>query len=239
MTVPHLDMPTYKLISFELCPFVQRATITLEEKAIPYAIEYVDLTAKPAWFLELSPTGKVPLLLVADDTGGQTVLFESVWINEYLDEVTPGRLSPSDPLQKAQQRAMTEFSSLAMHDTWRLMVTEDRTEFDEHRHELHSKLRHFEKNVIGPFYAGETFSLVDAATIPLLIRVGWMEEIMPEIELFAGLAKVRAWHDAALVRPSVQRSAVPDVRELFRDYVRGKRGTGGNVAPGVLGQRIS
>lgn len=232
-------MPTFKLISFKLCPFVQRSTITLEEKGIPYAIEYIDISAKPAWFLELSPTGKVPVLLVDDDAGERTVLFESAVINEYLDEVTPGRLFPSDPLKKAQQRAMIEFASLGLVDQWRISVTEDPAEVDKNRAELHRKLQRFEQHVVGPFYAGEAFSLLDSATIPLLLRAGWLQEIMPELDLFAGLPKVRAWHAAAIARPSVQRSAVPDIRELFRGYVQGKRGAGGDVAPGVLGRRLS
>jgi glutathione S-transferase len=34
------------LISFNLCPYVQRSVITLIEKGVPYDIEYVDLYAK-------------------------------------------------------------------------------------------------------------------------------------------------------------------------------------------------
>ncbi|MFV8749054.1 glutathione S-transferase family protein [Nannocystaceae bacterium ST9] len=229
-------MPTYKLISFKLCPFVQRSTITLEEKRIPYAIEYIDLAAKPAWFLALSPTGKVPVLLV-DDHGEQTVLFESAVINEYIDEVTEGSLFPADPLRRAQQRAMIEFASLALVDAWKLSVGGDEDEVRKLALELKRKLARFEQHVVGPFYAGENFSLLDAAAIPLLLRTGWMQEIMPELDLFADLPKLRAWHEAAKARPSVQRSAVPEIRELFFDYVRGKRG-GGDVAPGVLGRRL-
>jgi hypothetical protein len=36
-----------RLISFKLCPFVQRAVITLKEKSIDYDIEYIDLAAPP------------------------------------------------------------------------------------------------------------------------------------------------------------------------------------------------
>jgi hypothetical protein len=49
--------------------------------------------------------------------------------------------------------------------------------------------------------------------------------------------KVREWLAAAQARGSVQRSAVPEIRELFRDYMRGKRGSV-EVEPGVLGRRI-
>jgi glutathione S-transferase len=50
------------LISHPLCPFVQRAAIVLLEKGVAFERIDVDLTAKPDWFLALSPTGKVPLL---------------------------------------------------------------------------------------------------------------------------------------------------------------------------------
>ena len=37
----------YKLVSFDVCPYVQRSVITLQEKGVPYEIEYIDLNNKP------------------------------------------------------------------------------------------------------------------------------------------------------------------------------------------------
>ena len=89
---PIAFMPTYKLISSATCPFVQRSAITLEYKRVPYEIEFIDLNDKPKWFLEISPTGKVPVLVVRDGDR-EIVLFESAVINEYLDEITEGLLA--------------------------------------------------------------------------------------------------------------------------------------------------
>jgi glutathione S-transferase len=36
-----------KLVSFKLCPFVQRAVILLEEKAVAYTLEYKELDDPP------------------------------------------------------------------------------------------------------------------------------------------------------------------------------------------------
>ena len=36
-------MPALKLISFDICPYVQRSAIALREKGVDYDIEYVDL----------------------------------------------------------------------------------------------------------------------------------------------------------------------------------------------------
>ena len=59
-------MPDLKLISFDLCPYVQRAAIILTEKGVPFERVTIDLANKPGWFLEISPLGKVPLLRVDD-----------------------------------------------------------------------------------------------------------------------------------------------------------------------------
>ena len=82
-----------ELISTRRCPFVQRSLITLNYKNIEHQMTFVDLDNPPAWFSEISPFGKVPLLRVDKDT----VIFESAVINEFLDEITPGQLHPTDP----------------------------------------------------------------------------------------------------------------------------------------------
>ena len=88
------SLPKLRLVSFKICPFVQRAVITLKYRNVPFEITYIDLKDPPDWFQEISPLGKVPVLLVDDSP-----LFESAVINEYLDEITGGGLLPSDPLE--------------------------------------------------------------------------------------------------------------------------------------------
>lgn len=95
-----------KLVSFKLCPFVQRAVIALEEKRVAYALEYIELDHPPDWFKLRSPFGKVPLMLI-----GEEVLLESAVTLGYLDEVYLPRLHPSDPLRRAQHKAWIEYGS--------------------------------------------------------------------------------------------------------------------------------
>ena len=40
-----------KIVSFKICPFVQRVTALLETKGVDYEIEYIDLSNKPQWFV--------------------------------------------------------------------------------------------------------------------------------------------------------------------------------------------
>ncbi|MEM9335741.1 MAG: glutathione S-transferase N-terminal domain-containing protein, partial [Pseudomonadota bacterium] len=48
-----------RLISFPVCPYVQRARILLNSKQVEHDIDYIDLFAKPDWYLDRVPTGKV------------------------------------------------------------------------------------------------------------------------------------------------------------------------------------
>jgi glutathione S-transferase len=212
-------MPTFKLVSAATCPFVQRSAITLEHKRVPYEIEFIDLAAKPEWFLKISPMGKVPVLIVKDGER-EIVLFESAVINEYLDEITEGSLLPSDPLLRARHRAMIELASAAIADTWRMGVAESKEAALKEAATLRHKLARFEADMVGPFFTGPELALVDTASIPMLLRARWTEEIAPELAVFdASLPKVRAWHDAAAQLDAVERSAVPNLRELYREYL--------------------
>ena len=79
-----------RVISSTICPFVQRVTALLEQKKIPYDIEYISLRDKPDWFLRMSPNAQVPILI----TESGAALFESDAIVEYLEEAYPA-LRPS------------------------------------------------------------------------------------------------------------------------------------------------
>ena len=43
-----------KVVSFKICPFVQRVTALLEAKGLDYQVEYISLRDKPDWFLNIS-----------------------------------------------------------------------------------------------------------------------------------------------------------------------------------------
>ncbi len=226
-------MTEYKLVSFDVCPYVQRSVITLQEKNVPYEIEYIELGDPPDWFLAASPLGKVPILFVAEE-----VLFESAVINEYLDETTPGRrLHPEDPLRRARDRAWIEFTSTILIDRNRMQhsVTEEETR--ERAAGVRSKLTRLEEQFgAGPFFHGEVFSLVDAAIAPLFQRLSWCLDLAPDSGVLEGLPKVAAWSAALLTRESLKRSTVPDIRERYFEYLQGKRGRNADGTPSWLGR---
>ena len=98
-------MAKYLLVSFKTCPWVQRAAIVLREKNTPFEFRHIEPDNRPDWFLAISPHKKVPVLRIDDKVS----LFESNAINEYLDETIAPRLHPDDPVQRAINRAWTDY----------------------------------------------------------------------------------------------------------------------------------
>src|SRR2546429_5977183 len=85
--------PKLTLVSHKLCPYVQRAVIALTEKGAPFERIDIDLSDKPEWFRRVSPLGKTPVLLVGD-----SAIFESAVILEYLEDTRSPALHPADAL---------------------------------------------------------------------------------------------------------------------------------------------
>ncbi len=82
-----MPYPELQLTSHKLCPIVQRAAIALLENDVPFERRYIDLVHEPDWFLEISPLGKVPLLVVDHEH----ILFESSPIAQYIDDTMAAR----------------------------------------------------------------------------------------------------------------------------------------------------
>ena len=227
-------MPNYKLVSFDVCPFVQRSVITLEERGVPYEIQYIELTDPPEWFTNLSPLNKVPILITNGD-----VIFESAVINEFIDDTAPGkRMLPEAPLQRAKDRAWIEFTSALLVERNRMQHAPTEDGARQHAGVVRSRLTWLEKKLgPGPFFHGADFSLVDAAAAPLFQRLSWLLELAPNLGVLEGLPKTTAWSAALLARKSVESSTVSDVRERYFDYLQGRRHRGGDREPSWLGRR--
>jgi glutathione S-transferase len=216
-------MPRFKLISFPLCPYVQRAAIALAEKGVQFERVDIDLSNKPDWFLKLSPLGKVPVLVVTQGDGSEQALFESQPIAEYLDETIAPRLHPADPLERARHRAWIEFASATLADIYGF-YTGDADAYRAELRALDSKLRRLEQVLgDGPYFAGERFSLVDAAFAPVLRHFDTFDRLVDH-GLLAARPKLQAWRETLSARPSVQGSAPADYAERLRDDVAEKGG---------------
>jgi len=192
-----------RLISHHLCPYVQRAVIVLTEKHIPHERIYVDLANKPDWFIDLSPLGRTPVLQ-ADDA----VLFESQVIAEYLDEITPNSLHPSDPLEKARHRSWIEFGSETLNAIAGFYNAENDKAFEEKRQALRRKFERVELEIEGPWFGGQHFYMIDGVWGTIFRYFDTFDSIA-DFGVFSNLSRVSSWRAAISKRRSVA-TAVPD-----------------------------
>ncbi|NTJ44946.1 glutathione S-transferase family protein [Agrobacterium larrymoorei] len=209
------------LISHPLCPFVQRAAIVLLEKGVPFERINVDLSAKPDWFLALSPTGKVPVLKVRRPGEDDAILFESVVICEYLNETQGGAaMYPDDALSRARHRAWIEFATQTMAEGWQFLHAKDMATADAKRTAFRDRLAKLEAELgDGPYFAGADFGLVDAVYAPLFRYFGIIDAAI-SAPIFDGLPRVTAWRAALANRPSVKDAVLDNYPELFREHLR-------------------
>lgn len=198
------------LISHKLCPFVQRAVITLSEKGVAFERTMIDLENKPDWFTKISPLGKAPVL-VADETP----IFESAVIAEFLEETQPAPLHPEDPVLRAQNRAWIEFGSVLMMDLFRFMTAPDADGFAAGRATAEAKLDRLQDALgDGPFFNGAAFSLVDASIAPIF-RYFPILARADGVDLLAERPKLSDWGATLLARPSVANAVDGDFEQAF------------------------
>jgi len=203
-------MSKLKLISFKICPFVQRSVILLKEKGIDYDIEFINVYEPPEWFKKISPTGKVPVLLVDDKP-----LFESTVISEYLDEVNPPSLHPADPFKKAQNRAWMEYTSPMNMSFFNMIMTKDKEEGGRVKEEFIQQLAGLDKVASNaPWFNGDDFSMVDISAAPVFTRLDFLKKNF-DLDLLDGFSNLQRWSKELIARKSVADSMIEDFDTLM------------------------
>ena len=209
-----------ELISFNVCPYVQRSVITLNHKQCDYDITFIDLNDPPNWFHEISPLGKVPVLKIDD----KEILFESAVINEYIDDVTPGTLKPSDPLTLAKNRAWIEYGGTCLADLYMIADHSNEANMRKQMSECTDRLQRVEDILSGStYFNGEELALIDAAYAPLLIRLDFLNEKLNLLDWHA-FPKLKRWKDNLLELDAVQKSIVENFDLHYTNKIKGQNG---------------
>jgi glutathione S-transferase len=212
-------MAQIDIVSAGTCPFAQRTRMVLLEKQVDFSLTEIDLDAKPAWFLEISPYAKVPVI-----RHGDAVVWESAVINEYLEEVFPEpALLPRDPVQRAQARVWIDFANTRMvPHVYKMMLRQDIEGQDLHRRRLTEAVLAIEQGLRdlsnGPFWFGAEPGLVDFTFFPHVQRFVALEHYRG-FRIPANCERLVAWRAAMLARPSVQATRPTDAL-LIRNWAK-------------------
>lgn len=195
-----------KLYDFKSSPNCQRVKIVLAEKNLPFETVPVDLGKKEQKnpdYLKINPYGKVPAL-----TDDSTALYESLIINEYLEEKYPTpALLPKDPAKRAKARILTDYGMAHFDSPYqklRMELMKDKKEqsepiINEAKATLKSLLKRFEDELGSQEYLLGEFSLVDANLLPRFTRLEGFG-VLPD----ATLPKLGAYLQRVKARPSVK-----------------------------------
>lgn len=203
-----------KIVSFKICPFVQRVTALLEAKQIAYQVEYISLKDKPQWFLDISPNAQVPLLITEDGSA----LFESEAIVEYINEVSAPLEQGLTSEQNALDRAWGYMAAKHYLVQCSAMRSADEDTFCERMTKLSIPFAKAEAAMTqGPFFKGDTLSHIDIAWLPLLHRALIVKE-RTGFDLFANKPKVKAWQQALFDTGLFGASVSDDFESAFTGF---------------------
>lgn len=222
-------MAELEFITAEVCPFAQRTHLVLREKGLEYSHREVDLSNKPAWFENVSPYSKVPVLKHGDD-----VIYESAIINEYIEETWPEpALMPADPLRRALARIWIDYANTKFTGSfYKVLLERDLDKRRELIDTLSGQLHFMENQGLAelganPYWLGDEVSLVDFTFYPHFERFAALTHYRG-VEIPQDCPRLKAWLAAMRLRPSVQETAHSD-DYYVESYVKYADGTAGGV----------
>ena len=202
-------------------PNVVKIYIALEELALPYTVQPVDVfTGKQfdAEFLKLNPVAKVPVIVDSEGPGGKPyTLFESGAILLYLAEKT-GRLLPQDMAAKYEaiewmMVQMTLVGPMFGQHVHFMRFAPPGNEYAKSRYatQAHRACEAVEARLgASPWLSGAEYGIADIATFP------WSRNIPALLGADAAqnYPSTMRWVGMIAERPAVQRAlaAVDDVR---------------------------
>ncbi|MCP4206709.1 MAG: glutathione S-transferase family protein [Shimia sp.] len=203
-----------KIVSLKICPFVQRVTALLEAKGLRYQVEYISLSDKPQWFLDISPNGQVPVMV----TEGGVALFESEAIIEYIEEAYAPLEADVSLEQKALNRAWSYLAAKNYLVQCGTMRSRDAETLAEKSAKLGTAFEKIEKALGGgPFFGGAQIGLVDIAWLVLLHRAQIIKD-QTDYDFLEGRPKTQAWQRAIMAKGLAQKAVSEDFEEAFTSF---------------------
>ncbi|CAH8531894.1 unnamed protein product [Schistosoma turkestanicum] len=169
---PPIDPNRLTLIGFRFCPYVDRVRLALSYYKVDYDLINISLNSKPEWYLEMYPTGKVPLLLIPNEQK----LPESDAILCYIDKsYGSGNLLTQcgmDQFEKAK-----ELINYIARPTYMIMCVPEINLCDVSAYR--EACKKINDAIQGPYFTGNHLSLADFILFPHLHR---FEAVMGRIK---------------------------------------------------------
>jgi GST-like protein len=201
-------------------PNGHKASIALEELALPYELKVLDLSKgeqKTPEFLAINPNGRIPAIV--DRAEGDFAVFESGAILIYLAEKT-GKLMPTDAKGRSRvlQWLMFQMGGIGpmmgqANVFYRYFPEKIQPAIDRYQGESKRLFRVLDGHLKDNEYLAGEYSIADIANFAWVRTHRWSGVEVDD------LPHLQRWLDAIKERPAVQRGlhAPPSSLELRRD----------------------
>jgi glutathione S-transferase len=208
-------------------PNGHKASITLEELAIPYKTVGIDLgknVQKEPWFLAINPNGRIPAIV--DHDAGDFPVFESGAIMLYLcDKDGSGKLLPKDAKARSRviQWLMFQMGGVGpmqgqANVFFRYFPEKIPAAISRYQNETRRLYTVLDGQLAKNEWLAGDYSLADIANYAWVRIHGWAGV---EID---GLDHLKRWMDAVAARSAVQRGlAVPQPVDFESAAARGQK----------------
>jgi len=196
-----------------------KASVTLEELALPYETHVVNLgknEQKQEWFLRINPNGRIPAIV--DRDAGDLTVFESGAIMIHLAEKS-GRLLPSAAGPRARVLSWLMFQMGGVGPMmgqanvfFRYFPEKLQLVIDRYQHESRRLFEVLDRRLGESEWLADAFSLADIANWCWVRTHKWSGVSID------GLEHLARWLDAMKARPACQRGVevpfrIPDLGE--------------------------
>ena len=183
-----------------------KASIALEELALPYSVRAVrldQLEQKQEWYLKINPNGRIPAIV--DRGAGDFPVFESGAILVYLAEKT-GKLLPADAKGRSRvlQWLMFQMGGVGpmqgqANVFFRYAPEKIPFAIERYQKETRRLYEVLDRRLGEAEYLAGEYSIADIATWPWVRIHAWAGVPLD------GLANVQRWCDTIAARPACQR----------------------------------
>ena len=183
-----------------------KASVTLEELGLPYAVHPVKLSdgdQRAESFLAMNPNGRIPVIV--DREADDFVVFESGAIMVYLAEKT-GRLLPTDVKgrSKVMQWLMFQMGGIGpmmgqANVLYRYFPEKIHPAIDRYQKETRRLFEVLERGLVDREYLAGDYSIADIANWCWVRTHKWSGV---EVD---GLPNLQAWMDRLAARPACQK----------------------------------
>jgi glutathione S-transferase len=196
---------TFEILTMSTCRWSVRNIGALIEKRAPFQlVDVAEGGRKASWYPSLTPLGKTPALRHA---GG--IVVESLVINEYLEEVAPGRkLLPERPLERAWARTWSAYCDEEIMKRLRAAASGEPKQRQTALSDLDSCFATLEAHLFqhasaGALWGGAQLSLTDLSYWSLFDVLARVETLRPAWLLLETRPRLRQWGRDLLASPTL------------------------------------